>query len=540
MNSSLHSWRDSLAFFNSDLFRHVQMAELFPDSKTFADAIVKTDLTTVLQQYEQELQIASEEGGEVDLHNFVDAHFTLPDSDNATSTLPCDDITTYIANMWNVLTRTPDTQHKDSLIALARPYIVPGGRFREIYYWDSYFTAQGLVHAGRSDMAINMLENFVDILNEVGCIPNGNRAYYHSRSQPPILALFYNLLENQLSEKQRAYIIDGLKKEYAFWMQGANKALSDGDKALSDGDKAFSEDKALSDRNKASSETSRDHVKTRAELRTVTMPCGAVLNRYFDPEPTPRPESYREDIETANNINADKGGFYQHIRAACESGWDFSSRWLENPQQLESIRTTELLPIDLNALLASLEQTLSRVTEGKERAIYQDALTSRKQAINTYLYSAKKGGYFDCHFPSMTQTSVVSAAMTVPLFVNIASDTQAATVQHTLMNDLLKKGGVVTTTNTTSQQWDAPNGWAPLQFFAAIGMANYGFNDDATEIMQRFCTTVEDSFANTGALLEKYNVCVPTETAGGGEYDVQLGFGWTNGVYSYFKNALKG
>jgi alpha,alpha-trehalase len=140
----------------------------------------------------------------------------------------------------------------------------------------------------------------------------------------------------------------------------------------------------------------------------------------------------------------------------------------------------------------------------------------------------------------MTQTSVVSAAMTVPLFVNIASDTQAATVQHTLMNDLLKKGGVVTTTNTTSQQWDAPNGWAPLQFFAAIGMANYGFNDDATEIMQRFCTTVEDSFANTGALLEKYNVCVPTETAGGGEYDVQLGFGWTNGVYSYFKNALKG
>lgn len=526
MNSSSHNWRDSLTFFNSSLFKHVQMAELFSDSKTFADAIVKTDLTTVLQQYEQELQVATEEGGEVDLHNFVDAHFTLPDSDNASLKLPCGDITTYIAKMWDVLTRTPDTQHKDSLIALSRPYIVPGGRFREIYYWDSYFTAQGLVNAGRSDMAINMLENFVDILNEVGCIPNGNRAYYHSRSQPPILALFYNLLENQLSEKQRAYIIDGLKKEYAFWMQGANKPCSDGDKALSGSDKTLSENR-------------REHVKTRAELRTVTMPCGAVLNRYFDPEPTPRPESYREDIETAKNINVDKSAFYQHIRAACESGWDFSSRWLENPQQLESIRTTEILPVDLNALLASLEQTLVNVTKGNDRAHYQKALENRKQAINTYLYSSKKGGYFDCHFPSMAQTDVISAAMSVPLFVNIASKAQANTVKHKLMSELLKKGGIVTTTNTTSQQWDAPNGWAPLQFFAAIGMTNYGFNDEAKEIMQRFCNTIEDNFASTGALLEKYNVCVPTETAGGGEYDVQLGFGWTNGVYSYFINALK-
>ena len=107
-----------------------------------------------------------------------------------------------------------------------------------------------------------------------------------------------------------------------------------------------------------------------------------------------------------------------------------------------------------------------------------------------------------------------------------------------LIQKLLKKGGIVTTENTTSQQWDSPNGWAPLQFFSALGLESYGFTKEANDIMQRFCNTVEDRFAATGALLEKYNVCTPNETAGGGEYDVQLGFGWTNGVYTYFKKAL--
>lgn len=509
MTSSLHNWRDSLAFFSSDLFKHVQMASLFPDSKTFADAIVKTDLSFVLEQYKQAMLEAKENSTQVNLREFVNTHFILPDGQNANLQLHSHDITSYIASMWDVLTRTPDVQDKDSLIALSRPYIVPGGRFREIYYWDSFFTAQGLVDAGRTEMAVNMLENFVDILNEVGCIPNGNRAYYYSRSQPPILALFYQLLEKQLSSEQKQYVIDGLKKEYAFWMKGADKTL-----------------------------TVTGSASAHAVLRVVRMPCGAILNRYFDSEATPRPESFREDIETASHITTDSATFYQHIRAACESGWDFSSRWLENSQQLESIRTTELLPVDLNALLVSLEQTLAMVTDGKEQAFYSDAAKQRVDAINTYLYSDIKQGYFDFHFPSMKNTSVVSAAMSVPLYVGIASTEQASVVQSVLIQKLLKKGGIVTTENTTSQQWDSPNGWAPLQFFSALGLESYGFTKEANDIMQRFCNTVEDRFATTGALLEKYNVCTPNETAGGGEYDVQLGFGWTNGVYTYFKKAL--
>ena len=352
MSSSSHNWRDSLSFFASDLFKHVQMAQLFPDSKTFADAIVKTDLNTVLAAYEQACLDAEKSGEAVDLATFVNTHFDTPEMISATSQTKFENVADYIEHMWQVLTRTPDTEQKDSLIALTRPYIVPGGRFREIYYWDTYFTALGLIDAGRTDMAINMLVNFVDILNEVGCIPNGNRAYYYSRSQPPILALFYNLLKDALSDQQKEYVIWGLKKEYQFWMNEAGENASQ---------------------------------KGAAQLRTVTMPCGATLNRYFDTEPTPRPESYREDIETAEHIGADKSQFYQHVRAACESGWDFSSRWLANPNSLASIRTTEIIPVDLNALLVTLEQTLASVTKGAEQARYSAASAARINAINILL-----------------------------------------------------------------------------------------------------------------------------------------------------------
>ena len=510
MSSSSHNWQACLAFYASDLFRDVQMAKLFPDSKTFADAIVKTSLQQAVSAYQSELKRCKENEETIDLAGFVQQHFVLPSSQNATSNQMFSNASEYIDHMWHVLTRAPDTQHKDSLIALSRPYIVPGGRFREIYYWDSYFTALGLLDAGRTDIAVNMLENFVDILNEVGCIPNGNRAYYYSRSQPPMLALFFNLLKPYLSSAQTQYVIEGLKKEYAFWMKG-------------------SEDFAVLSSSK----------QTSASLRVVKMPCNTLLNRYFDTETTPRPESYSEDIEIAEHIDANKVEFYQHIRAACESGWDFSSRWLKQPNELASIRTTEIVPVDLNCLLYTLEDTLANVCTGSDQVFYKKAAKGRTKAINTYLYNEEKGGYFDYHYPSNSQTNVVSAAMTVPLFVGIASHEQAARVNATVCDSLLKAGGVVTTTQSTPQQWDAPNGWAPLQYFTVQGFLNYGFEECAFNIMKRFNKTIDNSFEVNGVLLEKYNVCQPEVKAGGGEYDVQLGFGWTNGVYTRFKTLLK-
>jgi len=509
MSFTQHNWQACLAFYASDLFRDVQMAQLFPDSKTFADATVKTSLVEVVKAYQVELERCEKAEETIDLMGFVKRHFTMPTSLNPAANEAFTTASEYIEYMWDVLTRDPDTQHKDSLIALTRPYIVPGGRFREIYYWDSYFTALGLLDSGRTELAINMLENFVDILNEVGCIPNGNRAYYYSRSQPPMLALFFNLLKPYLSNAQTQYVIEGLKKEYAFWMKGS------ADFAV------LNEDK-----------------QTQSSLRVVQMPCNTLLNRYFDTEATPRPESYCEDIETAEHNGANKNAFYQHIRAACESGWDFSSRWLQQPDNLASIRTTEIVPVDLNCLLYTLEDTLANVSSGSDEVFYKKAAKSRAKAINTYLYSEEKGGYFDYHYPSNSQTNVISAAMTVPLFVKIATDAQATSVKNTVCENLLKAGGIVTTTQNTPQQWDAPNGWAPLQYFTVQGFLNYGFSDSAIDIMKRFNHTIDSTFAQSGVLLEKYNVCEPALKAGGGEYDVQLGFGWTNGVYTRFTTLL--
>ena len=351
-------------------------------------------------------------------------------------------------------------------------------------------------------MVINMLENFLDILDEVGCIPNGNRAYYYTRSQPPVLALMFSLVEEKLSETQRQRAIAGIEKEYAFWMNGA-QSISD-----------------MQDAKQAS-----EHL--------VRMPSGALLNRYYDSDASPRPESYREDIETAELVGAKSVEFYRHIRAACESGWDFSSRWLADENALSSIRTTEIVPVDLNALLYFVESTLARV--GTEASKYREAAVNRKQAINTYLWNEDKACFYDYHYPSNTQTTVLSAAATVPLFVELATNAQAEGVNIALKAHLLARGGIVTTANTTTQQWDSPNGWAPLQWFAVKGLLNYGFSDEASDIINRFTQTIEDHFARTGVMLEKYNVCEPDKTASGGEYEVQLGFGWTNGVYTRFK-----
>ena len=491
-------WRESLPFFESDLFIAVQEAGIFKDSKTFADAIALSDWQHILSEYE-----AQKKQVNFNLEAFVSTHFAIPDMVMNSSDSCYSSTSEYIEHMWSVLTRTPDTHNTDSLIELSRPYIVPGGRFREIYYWDSYFTALGLTDANRSEMAINMLENFLDILDEVGCIPNGNRAYYYTRSQPPVLALMFSMVEAQLTRAQRERAILGMNKEYEYWMQGQHSVSA----------------------------------STSASKHVVLMPNGALLNRYYDSEASPRPESYREDKEIAQLVGAKSDEFYRNIRAACESGWDFSSRWLKDENALSTIRTTEIVPVDLNALLYLLECTLARVCSEK-CSEYEQAAAARKQAINCYLWSDEKGCYYDYHYISNDITDVISAAATVPLFVGMASKQQAELVAAMVQNKLLKKGGVVTTVNETSQQWDSPNGWAPLQWFAVKGLLNYGYHQQANDIMQRFTHTIETHFAANGSVLEKYNVCSPEQTAGGGEYEVQLGFGWTNGVYTRFKKLL--
>jgi len=301
------------------LFADIQTQKIFPDGKTFVDCTPKKELQTILSEYESEKTKTG-----FDLKKFVLKNFELPivpDSGFAGSENKT--ITEHIESLWPVLTRKPDSK-KGSLIPLPYPYIVPGGRFGEIYYWDSYFTMLGLRASGRVDMIENMVNNFAHLIDIVGYIPNGNRTYYIGRSQPPFFSLMVKLLSEEKGKDLLIKYLPQLEKEWQFWMKGHDELNG----------------------NKSSA------------YHVVRMPDGELLNRYWDENDTPRPESYREDVELAHQSKQNAEVLYRHLRAGAESGWDYSSRWFADERSFDTIHTTDIVPVDLNCLLYHLEKTI--------------------------------------------------------------------------------------------------------------------------------------------------------------------------------------
>ncbi|MCO6492532.1 MAG: alpha,alpha-trehalase TreF [Phaeodactylibacter sp.] len=481
-----------------ELFVAVQMNQVFPDGKTFVDCTPKYPTDEILGKYEAAKGL---EG--FDLRDFVLENFELPkqyasgyQSDTSRSAAE------HINELWPVLTRQPDDTAavRGTLIPLPNPYIVPGGRFGEIYYWDSYFTMLGLQAAGKWDMIENMIDNFAYLIDTIGFIPNGNRDYFLTRSQPPFFASMVQLLAAGKGAGVYQKYLPQLEKEYAFWMRGMDEVNAGGPTA--------------------------EHV--------VRLKDGSLLNRYWDRGDYPRAEMYRDDVETAEKSGRDAGEVYSHIRSACESGWDFSSRWLADKQNLHTIHTNDIIPVDLNCLLYNLEQTLAgaylQAGDMENGTILQQRAQQRHQAILRYCWDDASGFFKDYDFPGDSLIDVPSLAGVFPLFFNLAIPAQAERVAAVLERDFLKAGGLVTTLNATGQQWDAPNGWAPLQWVSIIGLRNYGFNDLADKVANRWADLNVRVYRNTGKMVEKYNVEDMSLLAGGGEYPVQDGFGWTNGV----------
>lgn len=479
----------------SPLYEAVQGAGIFPDSKYFPDCIPKSKPAEILEAFETE-----KDQDEFDLRSFVERHFNPPQQPNTNYSSENRSINEHLNLLWDILTRQPD-QQAGTLIALPKAYIVPGGRFREIYYWDSYFTMLGLKASDRWDIIQNMVDNFAYLINTIGFIPNGNRTYYLGRSQPPFFVCMVELLAEEKGEDIWLEYLPALQKEYNFWMAGSEE---------------------LSPENTANK-------------RTVLMNDGAVLNRYYDHFSTPRPEAYIEDVHIAKKSENSAEEVYRHIRAAAESGWDFSSRWFADGSNMETINTTDLLPVDLNCLLYHLEQNLGkgyRISgENHLSAFYESKATQRKKAILKYFWNENSGFFFDYDFIKEQHSGALTLAGLFPLFFNLASSGQAAQVAEMVANKFLFPGGVSTTLLQTGQQWDAPNGWAPLQWITIKGLSNYGQNNLAETIRQNWTNTVEMVYATTGKMMEKYNVMHPDKAAGGGEYPNQDGFGWTNGVY---------
>jgi alpha,alpha-trehalase len=480
------------------LFEDVQMQRVFPDSKTFVDAVANDAPARIVQRYQEERQQPG-----FDLAAFVASNFAVQrPEDSGYRSIPGQDVCSHIDSLWSVLARKPDrADPRSSLLPLPYPYVVPGGRFNEIYYWDSYFTMLGLEASGRHDMALNMVRNFVSLITRYGHIPNGNRTYYLSRSQPPFFAAMVELIADQAREPGAIYaeFLSALSKEHAFWMDGVD-SLAPGS----------------------------------AHRRVVRLKDGTILNRYWDDRDMPREESYREDVTTAKAADRPPRDVYRNLRAAAESGWDFSSRWLEDGRTLSTIRTTELVPVDLNSLMVQLETTLAKAyaaaRKPEKAAEFNARAALRASAVRRYLWDAEVGVFTDYLWREEKPSGRVTAATLAPLFFGLATKAQAERVAEAVRARLLKPGGLATTTVSTGQQWDAPNAWAPLQWIAIEGLSDYGETALAETIAQRWMLKVITAYRATGKLMEKYNAEEPSLVTGGGEYPTQDGFGWTNGV----------
>jgi alpha,alpha-trehalase len=475
------------------LFHDIQVSEVFPDSKTFVDARPLLPPAEIAARYATT---------ELDLATFVGQHFELPQPPSEGTSRTMEE---HIRALWPVLTRTPDAADAtSSLIPLPNAYVVPGGRFREVYYWDSYFTMLGLIESGRTDLVRMMLDNFAYLVRTIGHVPNGNRTYYLRRSQPPFFAAMVGLYAAATDTAQAVQYLDALEAEYEFWLEGAD-GLAPGE----------------------------------ADRRVVRLADGSLLNRYWDDRPEPRPESYLEDYEPAQTFPEDqREAFYRNVRAGAESGWDFSSRWMRDPSDLKTLKTTQLIPVDLNSLLYHAERTIAELRayrgQAGDREVaerFARAAEDRRRALLAAAYDPGSGFFYDVRWQNgerVTDRPTLAAA--AALYFGLATPEQGHAVADRLERDFLSPGGFVTTLIDSGQQWDAPNGWAPLQWLAVQGLCRYDREPLAATARARWLALNRRWFEETGKMTEKYDVVDLNREGGGGEYPTQDGFGWTNGV----------
>ncbi|PON73594.1 Glycoside hydrolase [Parasponia andersonii] len=400
-----------------------------------------------------------------------------------------------------------------TLIPLPGPVIIPGSRFREVYYWDSYWVIRGLLASKMYDTAKAIVTNLISLMEEYGHVLNGARTYYTNRSQPPLLSAMVREIFKKTGDLEFAKeCLPALIKEHKFWTSGIHKV------------------------------TIQD-----AQARNHT------LTRYYAMWDKPRPESSTLDKEFASNISsvAEKKHFYREVASTAESGWDFSTRWMRNPANFTTLATTSILPVDLNAFILGIEldiSFLSKVTgDYTVSKHFLKTSQARKKAIEFVFWNAQTGQWHDywlsnsqCKrvqtWKTSNQNQKAFASNFIPLWIkSFYSD---ALLVDKVTKSLRKSGlvhpaGIATSLTISGQQWDFPNGWAPIQHMIIEGLARSGSKEArsvAEDIAVRWIRTNYVTFKKTGTMHEKYDVERCGHFGGGGEYVPQTGFGWSNGV----------
>jgi alpha,alpha-trehalase len=398
------------------------------------------------------------------------------------------------------------------LLYLPKPYVVPGGRFNEMYGWDSYFILLGLLGDDEIDLAKGMVENFLYEIEHYGTILNANRTYFLSRSQPPFLTQM--ILGVYQRTRDRAWLertLPAIERYYTFWTTEPHLIPELGLSRYYD----FGEGPApevISDERDAQGRTHYDRVREHYKTHDVTDYDEAL---YYD--------------AAADRLT---DLFYKGDRSMRESGFDPSNRF--GPFSVDIIHYA---PVCLNSLLYWMENDAARITtelgDAAAAERWRARAGTRRDAVNRLLWNEQRGLYFDYSFRTNRQREYEFATTFYPLWTGLATNEQAARVQANLQR-FEAPGGLLTSLEVTGSQWDAPFGWAPLQLIAAQGLRRYGFEEDADRLAEKFISLVTKEFEEHGTIVEKYDVRRrESDVEAGIKFGYaanQIGFGWTNGV----------
>ena len=438
------------------------------------------------------------------------------------------------------------------LLYLPNPYIVPGGRFNEMYGWDSYFIIRGLVRDGELAMARNMIENFFFEIEHYGAVLNANRTYYFTRSQPPFLTsmiMAYYDAQKAAGKQDREWLArayDYAQRDYRLWMHEPKLAGSTGLSRYFDlGEGPVPE---MGDDPTYYSDVTSNLLTmgeaAQSYLGSTLAMQSAQVGPLFQVQvcATQGAGTASSHCSEAQHVSLSQD-YYKGDRAMRESGFDPSFRF--GPY---SGSTHHFAPVCLNSLLYKAEEDLAEIANllghSDESARWKQAADRRKAEMNKYLWNSQAGMFFDYDFFHDRQSSYYYATAFYPLWAGLATQEQAQALQQNL-TFFEHAGGIAMSDRITGMQWDLPYGWAPLQLLPVEGLRRYGFDADADRISQKFVSNVYDNFKRDQTIREKYNVITrSTQSAVSAGYKTNVvGFGWTNGVTLVLldsKNAVAG
>ncbi|XP_973891.2 trehalase [Tribolium castaneum] len=509
---------ESKIYCQGKLLDTIQMARLFDDSKTFVDMALKNSEETVLENFDKLLQDTDNNPSKDDLEQFLEENFENREELEEWSPEDYTESPKFLekiqdkglkqfaqelVKLWPKFGRkmSPEVGQnptKHSLIPVNNGFIVPGGRFNEFYYWDTYWIIKGLLMCEMKDTVKGILENFYQIVKKYGFVPNGARVYYLNRSQPPLLALMTAAYFKESNDSQwLGEQIPVLETELNFWLQNRSIEVNLGENSYT-------------------------------------------LFHYASESGSPRPESYYEDVQSANKIEneAQKVQLWADLKSAAESGWDFSSRWMSDPNgDLTDAQTRNIIPVDLNSFLcqafsimSSFHQTLGN---DQEATLWATKTQTLKSAIKEVFFDETDGVWYDYDLKLAQKRKNFYPSNLTPLWARASHEIDAGKIVQYLGQVLGYGGGVPASLTKSGQQWDFPGAWPPLQELVINSL--YRTKDSkaievAKELSQKWLKSNVQAFDKYGAMFEKYDAERVGEPGGGGEYEVQEGFGWTNGV----------